>query len=274
MSDGHTTRAPRSRTAWLRIPRPRRRPRLRLVCFPHAGGAARFFYPWLRSLPPDVELVAAQYPGRDDRVDESPVDRMDELAEPLAEAMAEAARDGAEEAPTVLFGHSMGAAVAFETARRLTARDPGAVHGLFVSAHPAPADTRRGDIHRREEAELVAELRRLGGTDPALFDDAATRDLLLPAVRADFRLIECYRYRPGPPLDCPVTAVVGTEDTGVTTRHAEGWRSYTTGPFTLRAMRGDHFYLIPRRGELVAYLLTSLGVRGGPAPAGGWPSTP
>ncbi|MFG3259816.1 thioesterase II family protein [Streptomyces sp. NPDC048172] len=254
---------------WLRVPHPRRRARLRLVCFPHAGGSARFFFPWLRALPSSVELAAVQYPGRDDRLDEPMATHMDQIARPLA---AELAAWG--DVPVVLFGHSMGAVAAFETARALAATAPERLRALFVSAHPAPADTRRGELHQRDDEALLAELNRLSGTDPRLFDDEGLRELLLPAVRGDFRLIERYRYRPGPPLKCPVTALVGSSDEGVPTHLAEGWWQYTTGPFTLRALRGDHFYLVPRREELVAYLLTSLGVRTGRAPAGAWLSTP
>lgn len=118
---------------WLRNPRPRRRPRLRLLCFPHAGGSARFFYPWLRELPVAIELLAVQYPGRDDRLDEPVLDRMDLLTDPLTEAVAEVA-----DVPLVLFGHSMGASVAFEVARRLDSRSPDLVRHLFVSARPPP----------------------------------------------------------------------------------------------------------------------------------------
>ncbi|WP_413105016.1 thioesterase II family protein [Streptomyces sp. Inha503] len=242
---------------WLRGPRPRRRPRLRLVCFPHAGGSARFFYPWLRELPTSVELLAVQYPGRDDRIDEPVLDRMDLLCEPLAKAVAEVA-----DVPLVLFGHSMGASVAFEVARRLDSPSSGPVRHLFVSARPAPfsADPALGPP--RDDDTLVRELARLGGTDPTLFDDPEIRAALLPAIRGDYRLIEGYRYRAGPPLSCAMTAVLGSHDPKVPHRLAEGWQAATTGTFTLRVMPGGHFYLSERRSALIAYLLTTLGLHG------------
>ncbi|MGP4050471.1 thioesterase II family protein [Streptomyces sp. 2A115] len=242
---------------WLRSPRPRRRTRLRLVCFPHAGGSARFFYPWLRELPVGVELLAVQYPGRDDRLDEPVPARMDLLADPLAEAVAEVA-----DVPLVLFGHSMGASVAFEVARRLEGRSPGLVRHLFISARPAPFNTDAGNGRPRDDDTLVRELARLGGTDSTLFDDPEIRATLLPAIRGDYRLIEAYRYRAGPPLTCATTAVVGSHDPEVPNRLAEGWQAATTGTFTLRVMQGGHFYLTDRRSELIAYLLTALGMRG------------
>jgi pyochelin biosynthesis protein PchC len=252
---------------WLRNPRPRRRPRLRLVCFPHAGGSARFFYPWLRELPVAIELLAVQYPGRDDRLDEPVLDRMDLLTDPLAEAVAEVA-----DVPLVLFGHSMGASVAFEVARRLDSRSPDLLRHLFVSARPAPFSSDPALAQQRDDDTLVRELARLGGTDSTLFDDPEIRATLLPAIRGDYRLIEGYRYRAGPPLTCATTAVVGSHDPEVPNRLAEGWQAATTGTFTLRVMPGGHFYLTERRSELIAYLLTALGMRGGHG--GGHASTP
>ncbi|GAA4909321.1 thioesterase II family protein [Streptomyces coeruleoprunus] len=233
--------------SWLHVPRPRHRPALRLVCFPPAGGTARFFAAWGEELPDSVELAAVQYPGREDRAGEPPARHVDELARPVAgalTALAEADKD----VPLVLFGHGLGAAAAFETARLLHVTPYAAPRALFVSAHPAPTEPRHRD-----------PLARLDDTPVPPGDPTVP-----PATaHADLRLATGYRYRPGPPLDCPVTALVGTRDPRVTARLADGWRSCTTGPFTLRAMPGDHFYLVPRRAELVAFLLTSLGARDG-----------
>ncbi|MFF8288528.1 thioesterase II family protein [Streptomyces sp. NPDC016309] len=242
--------------SWLRVPLPRHRPALRLVCFPPAGTTADFYRAWPDGLADHVELAAVQYPARGDRRGEAMPDHLEGLARPVAEALAAAA-----DAPPVLFGHGMGAAVAFETAR-LLARDPGsAPRALFVSAHPAPMEDRPREPAPHTDEPVVAP-RHMNSTRP--------EDLPPATVHADLRLADRYRYRPGPPLDCPLTAIVGTRDTRVTARHAAGWRHCTTGPFTLRAMPGDHFYLVPRRTALVAFLLTSLGARGGPAarPAG------
>ncbi|MFD9355185.1 thioesterase II family protein [Streptomyces sp. NPDC060031] len=240
--------------SWLRTPAPRRRPGLRLLCFPHAGGSAEFFHPWLDHLPDSAELTAVQYPGRGDRADEPVPSHVDDLARPVAEALA--GRTGAR---LVLFGHGMGAAVAFETARLLTARHDPAPAALFVSAHPAPTDSRPHE-GRCHDDDPVTRLRHLASEDRGDCAGPGGPPPVPPAtVYADLRIAARYRYRPGPPLECPVTALVGIHDTGVTARHAEGWRSCTTGRFTLRAMRGGPFYLVQRRAALVAFLLTSSG---------------
>ncbi|MFJ6793263.1 thioesterase II family protein [Streptomyces sp. NPDC091268] len=242
--------------SWLRTPAPRRRPGLRLLCFPHEGGSAEFFDPWLEHLPEGAELTAVQYPGRGERADEPVPGHVEELARPVAEALA--GRGGP---PPVLFGHGMGAVVAFETARLLTVSHDAGPAALFVSAHPAPTDVRPHE-GRYQDDDPVARLHRLSSGDRGAGPGPGgpLPPPVPPAtVYADLRTAARYRYRPGPPLECPVTALVGIHDTRVTARRAEGWRSCTTGRFTLRAMRGGPFYLVERRAALVAFLLTSSG---------------
>ncbi|MGW9434783.1 thioesterase II family protein [Streptomyces sp. NPDC055607] len=235
--------------SWLRIPGPCSRPRLRLVCFPHAGGSARLFRHWPAHLPDSVELAAVQYPGREDRAGEPLPGRPEEPAAAVAAELA-----SADPVPLALFGHGLGAVLAFETARLLSSRHGVAPRALFVSVHPAPAQGRTRTPEPAED-ETPDGLRRRCGLGPEDPEPPAE------TLYGDLRLAERYRYRPGPPLACPVTALVGTHDRQVTARDAEGWRFLTTGPFTVRAMPGDRFYLVPRRAELVAYLLTSLGSR-------------
>jgi pyochelin biosynthetic protein PchC len=213
------------------------------------GATAHFYRAWSHELTDHVELAAVQYPGRGDRVDEPLPDRVEDLARPVAEALVRSA-----DVPLALFGHGLGAAVAFETARRLAVISASSPRALVVSAHPAPMEGRHGEPMRHAD-ELVAGPRHMSGAGPEKLPPAT--------VHADLGLAERYRYRPGSPLDCPITAIVGTRDTRVTTRQAEGWRYCTTGLFTLRAIPGDHFYLVPRRAQLVAFLLTSLGAREG-----------
>ncbi|MDU3291436.1 MAG: pyochelin biosynthesis editing thioesterase PchC, partial [Pseudomonas aeruginosa] len=131
--------------AWVRPFRLTPMPRLRLACFPHAGGSASFFRSWSERLPPDIDLLALQYPGREDRFNEAPATCLEDLADGAALAL----RDFAD-APLALFGHSLGAALAYETALRL--ENAGApLRHLFVSAHPAPHRQRGGALHRGDE---------------------------------------------------------------------------------------------------------------------------
>jgi pyochelin biosynthesis protein PchC len=207
---------------------------IRLVCFPHAGGAATSFQALAGLLAPSVRPIAVQYPGRQDRRSEPMPETIDELA---GEAAARVAALG--DRPVALYGHSMGAAVAFEVARRL----PVAPAWLFVSGRRPPGPATPGEmLHLLPDPELAARMARLGGTDPRILADEEARTDLLVTVRQDLRAIERHEHRPGPPLSCPVTALVGDADPQVPVARMHGWRRCTTARFQLHVLRGGHFF--------------------------------
>ncbi|MFH8798215.1 thioesterase II family protein [Streptomyces sp. NPDC017936] len=244
--------------------------RSRLVCFPHAGGAAGAYRDWSLDAPWDVEVLAVQYPGRGDRFDERAAGDMEGLLDDLVPGLTgEFTRD--ELASCVFFGHSMGASVAYEAARRLavTGRPPAA---LVVSGQPAPQRSRGGDLHRAGDAELLADLRRLGGTARDVLDNDALLQALLPAVRSDYRLIETYRPLPGEALGIPVTVLYADDDPEVTAAEAAAWREVTTGPCEVEVFTGGHFYLETRRAAVLARVLGA--VRAALPETAAWPSTP
>ncbi|WP_229816406.1 thioesterase II family protein [Streptomyces lucensis] len=231
--------------SWIRRLRPRPDAAVRLVCFPHAGGSATYYHPLAHSpsLTPAAEVLAVQYPGRQDRRREPLVDSLSLLADQAATALEPLA-----DRPLVLFGHSMGATLAYEVARRLGARRPaGEPRWLLVSGRRAPSRFRGGTVHLRTDTELVEELRRVGGTDPAFLDDPELLETILPVVRNDYRAIEGYRWTPVPPLTCPITALVGDRDPQTTLDEAAAWKQHTSGAFELRDFAGGHFYLDAHR---------------------------
>ncbi|WP_344525887.1 thioesterase II family protein [Streptomyces albiaxialis] len=248
---------------WLRCRAPRDAAAARVVCLPHAGGTAGYYAPWGTELPRGVELSAVQYPGREDRILEPPPARLDALVADIAAALLPLT-----DRPLTLYGHSLGAVVAYEVARRLeTAYGVTPAH-LVVSGRRAPSVPVCGDLHRRPDEELVAELARLGGTRAELLRDPGVRSVLLPAVRADFALAETYTHRPGPPLACPVTAVIGTADTEVDEAQARRWAAHTTGAFAFHALPGGHFFSVPDRAPVLALLAGATGAARPPDGAG------
>jgi surfactin synthase thioesterase subunit len=245
--------------AWVRRFHPAPGAATRLVCFPHAGGSATFYFPVSRAMSPSVDVIAIQYPGRQDRRREPCVDDLGRLAD-LVTAELRPWTDR----PVALFGHSMGATLAFEVARRLE-RDGVVAAALFASGRRAPSAQRDEQVHLRDDDGLIADMKRLSGTSPQVLGDEEVIRMILPAVRSDYRAAETYRYRPGPPLNCPIFALTGDEDPHVTLDEARAWAGHTTAPFDLRVFPGGHFYLNAHAAmvmKLIAERIVS------PAPAG------
>lgn len=227
---------------------------LRLICFPHVGGSASFFLPLARALPDCIHVAAVQYPGRQDRLREPPLIEIAALADGAHEALLAEC-----DVPTALFGHSMGATVAFEVARRLDQTNDACPIALFVSGCRAPALARGcWNRHQRTDAELVAELHRLGGTNWQLLADDAFRRVIVSAARADLTAVETYRHRPKPQLHCPVTALVGASDPLASISDVAAWRSCTTGPFEMHTFPGGHFYLVEHNEGLAERVVVEL----------------
>ncbi|MFF3323115.1 thioesterase II family protein [Streptomyces sp. NPDC002889] len=212
--------------------------RATLVCFPHAGGAASTYVPLSRALAPDVDVLAVQYPGRQDRRREQPIADIGELADALAAEV-----HGELQGTYAFFGHSMGALLAYETTRRLRDRHAAGPTGLFLSGRGAPTLEPGRHDRMSTDADVLAAVRRLGGTTPAVLDDPELRDMVMPALRADYRAIGTYAWRYGEPLDIPFSVYVGDSDPVVTVAQASAWRDFTTATTTVDVFPGGHFYL-------------------------------
>ncbi|MBD8906194.1 hypothetical protein MZTS_05555 [Methylorubrum zatmanii] len=218
---------------------PRGRPQI--VCFHHAGGSAGFFRPWL-DLPEltEIAICPIELPGRGSRFGEAPRADLADLARSLSAILA-GHLDWSR--PVLLFGHSLGALIAYETALRLEGR--GLIPRQFVaSARRAPdVPTPQPWRHDREDGALLAELSRIGGTDAAILQHRELMALMLPAIRADFALTDPY-HRPRPArLECPILTIRGRADAEIGEADMSGWAAATRSGCTRWEPEGDHFYL-------------------------------
>jgi medium-chain acyl-[acyl-carrier-protein] hydrolase len=213
--------------------------RLRLFCFPYAGGAAQIFRHWHLHLSAFVEVAAVQLPGRGSHIREKPFLNLSDLVSAAASALAPYMN-----CPFAFFGHSMGALIAFELARyqrREGRREP--VH-LFLSGCRAPQlPSRSADTYDLPEAEFLDELRRLNGTPAEVIDHPELIQLMLPMLRADFAVAQTYKYAPELPLPTPMTVFSGSEDGEIEPESVTAWREQTTATFSLHTLPGDHFFI-------------------------------
>lgn len=239
---------------WTVYARPNPQARLRLFCFPYAGGSASIFRGWSERLPAEVALYPIQIPGRETRLLEPPFTRLDALIPALAQALRP--HFGM---PFAFFGHSMGALVSFELARYLRDhQDPTPLH-LFASGRRAPQiPSADPPIYHLPEAEFLQEVRRYNGTPDGVLENAELMQVVLPALRADFTMLETYAYRPGEPLTTSISAFGGLEDRRVPHDSVAAWREQTRGDFRLRMLEGDHFFLHSARDLLLDYLAEDL----------------
>lgn len=243
----------------------------RLICFPHAGGAASAYAPLARKLSGRFDVLAVQYPARQDRRTETPADGILDLAARIADGLCTA--DGR---PFAFFGHSMGALVAYETARILQSRSAPAPGRLFLSGRGAPG--LEPDRHDRlaNDAAILAAVRNLGGTDASVLDDPELVAMVLPALRADYGALASYRWQAGPALNTPITALVGDSDPVVPVGSVHGWARQTRQDNEVLVLAGGHFYLSERLDEVCAMVADRLNTLSGgssgiqdPGPAGG-----
>ncbi|SDH95872.1 pyochelin biosynthetic protein PchC [Sinosporangium album] len=238
---------------WIRLHLRRSEVRARLICLPHAGGGASFYRGWAASLPDWLDVVAVQYPGREDRTAEPLIDDLDTLADGVACAVAPLF-----DVPTALFGHSMGAVLAYHVAARLVESGTAKPAALHVSACPSPDRPRDTAYHTLDDDGLAAVLRRHGGTDPVVLADPELREIVLGVVRNDYRMLETYEPKPPVALPVPIVAYCPDADETVNAEAMADWALATSRDFTLRRLRGGHFYLADERTRVWAEIVGGL----------------
>jgi surfactin synthase thioesterase subunit len=237
----------------------RAQPLMRLICFPWCGAGASVYRRLGPSLPDYIELLSVQLPGREDRFSETRLFRMEQVVEHVLGDIVSVF-----DRPLVLFGHSMGALVAYETALALKASIDREPDCLVVSGHESP-DAKfvaNENWHMADDSKFISYLGELGGTSREILDNPEIMRILLPALRSDYEVLEKYTYSQQPPLSCPLIACAGEEDKEVSSEDLYSWGEYTTGPYEAHLFPGDHFYLCDKSTMLTHHLqnwIASLG---------------
>lgn len=222
----------------------------RLFCFAYAGGSAAVYAPWQAALGSGVEVCAIQLPGRGTRLAEPPLQSFGQV---VAEAVV--AVQSLDDRPFSFFGHSLGALLAFEVARQCMERNLREPRMLFVSGCEAP--TRRSPsrgLHLLPDDALIAELRSYNGTPREVLENRELMTLVLPILRADFALVEQYRYRRGNRLSMPIVALAGEADPYAPPERVAPWLDESLTAGTLRSFPGDHFFIHGCHDRLVEHV--------------------
>lgn len=221
----------------------------RLICFPYAGAGATAYAEWAALLPPEIELVAVQLPGRQNRIAEEPFQETGPLIAALSYALRPVLVG-----PYAFFGHSGGAMLAYELAKALRSRGGQGPEHLFLSAQPAPDTAGIRQWHTLSDEEFRAEVLALGGVEPEIADDPDVMGTLLSLLRTDFGLWERHRPVPAEPLDCPITVLCGESDYRVPLGSVDRWRACTTAEFKTQVYPGGHFYHLAATTEVVSFV--------------------
>lgn len=256
--------------AWVRIPAPRPAASARLFCLPFAGGGASVYRQWCNQLKESIEVCLIQPPGREDRHTEPAYTHSNQMAEAIIAQIRPLL-----DKPFAFYGHSLGALLAFEVARRLRAAELPAPSVLFLAAHRAPhLPLMRRIFYNLPDHELVAEIQRLNGTPAAILEDREMLRYWLPIMRADLQICDTYEFVAASPLSCAVVAYAGADDKAVPPERMQGWQDHTTGAFALHVFPGDHFFVRTAQAALLEALERHMGEPSEQLQALGLPDAP
>jgi medium-chain acyl-[acyl-carrier-protein] hydrolase len=246
--------AAQERNTWFAFHKIQQQVKFRLFCLPYSGGGASVYHSWEGILPPTIEIIPIELPGRGSRMIEPPYTHIDDLVQDLSAALLPYL-----DRPFAFFGHSMGALVGFEISRHL--RDAHCLFPfhLFISGHGAPhIQDREKSIHELSDEQLVEKLREMNGTQEEILNNPELRSIILPVIRADFSICGTYRYRPAAPLSCPMDIFGGLGDRYVPRCDLEAWAEHTSSACKVRMFPGDHFFLNQSRLLLLRVIAQEL----------------
>ncbi len=243
------------KTPWLVEGQVKIQPRLRLFCFPYAGGGASIFRHWQQAMPADIQIFAIQLPGRENRITEPPLNRLHKVVNILSRIMVPYY-----DAPFAFYGHSLGAKIAFELTRTLR-REKGLLPThLLVSGARAPNIPEPSPLHHLSDADFIEGLRRYSAMPEEVLQNNDLMQIFLPVLRADFCLDETYEYREDAPMACPVTAFGGREDSEANQEELQAWRQHTTAQFACHMFPGDHFFIKESRQAVLNAIVKTLAI--------------
>jgi len=240
--------------SWVTCPKPNPQAKVRLFCFPYAGGGASAFRTWSNSLPDTVEVCPVELPGRGRQIKSVLFTQLKPLVSAIASILIPYL-----DKPFAFYGHSMGGLISFELTRLLRSEYGLTPFHLFISGRRAPQlPSTKPPIYALSEHELLAKLRRFDGTPNAVLEDPELLQLFLPILRADFAVVDTYVYNHEPPLNCPISVFGGLQDQEATHNELQAWLEQTTASFSLQMFNGGHFFINSEQAALLENIAQEL----------------
>lgn len=241
---------------WFLVTRPKPNARFRMFCVPYAGGSATAYMGWEALVPPDIELVSIQFPGRANRLAEALIPSVHELADQLGAAIASWL-----DRPYVLYGHSLGSAVAFELLHVLQARQHPLPRRFICAARRAPhLLPRLAPIHDYPLERFKAELKSLNGTPEAILNSPDLMEIFVPILRTDFKAAYSYFREPHVRLPCDASIFCGARDDKVLPQDMRAWCEHFSGEIDFRVFDGGHFFLDENGASVVSAICHGVGL--------------
>ena len=242
------------KSPWLTYFQSSTNPKLSLICFPYAGGGGHIFASWKGLLPPSVDIIAINTPGRGARMMETPFRQMLPLVEALKPAILPILNR-----PFVFFGHSLGAAVAFELARSLRASQGPQPMKLIASGRRAPHVSNDGPpIYHLSDQDFIEEIRKKKGTPEEVLQNDELMALVLPMLKADFEVADTHQYVEQAPFDFPITYLWGKDDKPVNRNNDDAWGQHTRAQYQHHPFEGGHFFIHSAKEAVLALLSDEL----------------
>jgi medium-chain acyl-[acyl-carrier-protein] hydrolase len=239
---------------WIRRKARVPNPRVRIFCFPHAGGGASLYRLWHKYLPPTVEVCPVQLPGREGRIQEEPFTDLSILVKVISELIYPLL-----DRPFVFFGHSMGGLIAYELTHSIWKKYKQSPALLIVAALTAPNDPIQPPVvHKLPQGEFLNYIKQLQGTPEEVLNNGRLIDFFIPLLRADFTLYETYTLKRDVSLFCPIAVYGGLEDNSVSEKSLDLWEYLTVGKFIKRMFPGNHYFIRENSDYLFQALLEDL----------------
>ncbi len=240
---------------WIKINAGQTSNQLKLYCFHYAGSGANIYNRWIQEFKDVADVCPIQLPGRWERHLEKAFTDMDLLIEAMQNSIKDEIKG-----PYAVLGYSLGALVGFEWIRSLRKLGKDLPQHFFALARPGPQVPRTlPAIVKLDDDQFLKEMQRnYGGVPEVFFLDEEIRNLFLPILRADMEIIETYKFREELPLQVPITAIRGTEDTSLTAEDLQAWSKVTSEEFRAVEIKCGHFYSQTAEAELIKLIKSSL----------------